>query len=76
MNTPMHTFAVAFLFQPVDIKIFNADIVVVVDIEPGEFMQKVISLVVDFSMDLLYLLLDRLSIIRSLLCSGQLSLCL
>jgi hypothetical protein len=47
MNAAMHTNVMAFLFQTLDIKIFNTNDIKVIDIGPRKLMQEIVSLAID-----------------------------
>ena len=74
MNAAMHASVMAFLFQAVDIKIFNINDIKVIDVGPRELMQEIVSLAIDSLMQLSDIILEGLIIIRSPHRSGQLSL--
>jgi hypothetical protein len=52
MNASIHTIIMAFLFQTFEVKILNTDDIKVIDTNPRELMQEIISLAVDSFMQL------------------------
>ena len=65
---------VAIILQALDIQIFNADDIVIVDVHPGKRVKEIRSLAIDFPRSLIQLIPKFLAIIGAFLSPGKPSL--
>jgi hypothetical protein len=74
MDVSMGSFAITFLFESIDIQIFNADDTAFVDVHPGKRMKEIGSLVIGSLRGFIQLIPKFLAIIRAILSPGKPSL--